>query len=180
MKIALLIVENREQILLKYAQFLLKLAFSNKVFLFQFCHLPKRKAIWYMRREMIKETLKNKEVTHILQIDTDVIPPNDFLERLIAHDKDIVSGVYHGLRGEPCSVKDGKVYQGEGLEEVDTFSMGLSLMSRKVLEEIEYPEPNPTSKIDGDSEFCKLAREKGYTIYQDFSLRGSHLLLGRY
>jgi len=176
MKIALLVVENRDTVLLDYAKTLLKFAITNKIYLFKFWE-GKRKPIWFMRREMIRQAMENPGITHVLFIDTDVIPPDDFLEKLLAHEKDIVSGVYFDTQGLPCSIKRNNYFKGEGLCEVDVFSMGLSLLTRKVCEEIIYPDPSPNNKIDADTEFCKLAQEKGYTIYQDFDLRGKHLLL---
>lgn len=174
----MLIVENRDYILTQYAKFLLHLFAQNKIAVFQFWNHPQRKPIWYTRRKMIEEALAKPEITHVLFVDTDVVPPLDFLDRLIAHDKDMVSGVYYDCQQRACSRKDGKVFDGEGLEEVDTFAMGLSLISRKVLEDVKYPDPEPSNKTDADDTFCKHAREKGYTIYQDFSLRAPHLLLG--
>lgn len=178
MKVILLVVENREMILTEYARFLFGLAWNRKVESAIF-YRGQRKPIWFMRRALIQRALKT-DCTHILFVDTDVIPEDDFIDKLSAHNKDIVSGVYYGLNQDPCSRKDGEVFKGEGLCEVDTFAMGLSLLSRKVCEEIIYPEPLPSNKIDADVEFCKLAKEKGYQIYQDFTIRGTHLLLGAF
>jgi hypothetical protein len=37
----------------------------------------------------------NPDVTHLMWIDSDVVPPPDTLERLLGHDKQIVGGIYH-------------------------------------------------------------------------------------
>ncbi len=65
----------------------------------------------------------------------------------------------------------------QGVIEVDVLSMGYSLWKREVWEKIEYPQPEPVSKLDADTEFCKLAKEAGYKIYTDFTLRAYHLLI---
>lgn len=44
-------------------------------------------------RNEIVETLLSSDFTHLLFIDSDTIPPIDGLDRLLAHKKDIVSGI---------------------------------------------------------------------------------------
>jgi len=177
-KIVLCVVENRETILIEYAKWLVKMALSNKIYGILFKE-GKRKAIWSERRRLIDRALKS-DCTHVLFVDTDVIPPDDFLEKLVYTDCDMVSGIYYDVAGNPCSRKNGDYYNGKILEDVDVCSMGLSLIKREVLEKVPYPEPDPVDKIDADAEFCKAVKEAGFTLKQDFELRGHHLLLGNY
>lgn len=174
----LLVVENRDDLPVEYAKFLVDLAWEKRCNI-MFWRGPRR-TIWWTRRRMIQNFLEGedwKDYTHVLFVDTDVIPKiPDFLERLVKHNKDIVSGYYCGVDGKPCSYSKGEHRIGRGLEEVDWFSMGFSLIKREVLEKIEYPAPDPVEKLDADIEFCKKAKEEGYKIYQDFSNMGSHLL----
>lgn len=178
-KVMLMVVENRPEISLEYSKMLVELAWQKK------CNIlfwrGQRQAIWWTRKRMIENFLSTeqwKDYTHILFLDTDVIPKDpDWLERLILHDKDLVSGYYCDVDGKACSFSQGQKGRiGEGLEEVEYFSMGFSLIKREVLEKVEYPEPTPICKLDADSEFCWKAKLKGYKIYQDFGLRGHHLL----
>ena len=67
-------------------------------------------------------------------------------------------------------------FRGKGLCDVDVFSMGLTLVAREVFEKVPYPSPNPVWKTDADIEFCKLAREAGFALKQDFSVEWKHLL----
>lgn len=48
----------------------------------------------YARNAMIMETFAEDGVTHIFTLDADIVPPQDTILRLLAHDRDIVAGVY--------------------------------------------------------------------------------------
>lgn len=48
----------------------------------------------YARNAMIIESLQDENVTHILPLDADVVPPPDTILRLLKHNKDIIAGVY--------------------------------------------------------------------------------------
>ena len=177
-KIILLVVENRDFILTEYAKWLTIMMASNKLYAIFFAD-GKRKAVWFERRRLIEKALKT-DCTHILFVDSDVFPEDGFLEKLLDRKADMISGVYYFQDGKPCSVKDDEFYKGKGLQEVDVFAMGLSLIKREVLEKVQYPQPKPIEKIDADTEFCKLVKKKGFKIMQDFNIRGNHLLLGIY
>jgi len=181
--IMLFVVENREFIPTEYSKLLVDLAWERKVNTL-FWRGPFR-AVWWTRKRMIEHFLSLKQFecyTHVLFLDTDVIPVDpDFVEKLLAHNKDMVSGYYCNTDGKPINIKNGeKGYKGVGLEEVDVFSMGFSLIKREVLENVPYPQPEPVEKIDADAEFCRDARKKGYQVFQDFNLRGIHLLRGAF
>lgn len=176
-KIQLLICENRDYILFEYAKTLLDISWNRQVSGMQCWHEHTRRSIWYMRREMIKQALKT-DCTHVLFLDTDVLPPPDFISKLAEHNLPMVSGYYCDTTGKPAVKKDGKPYIGQGLVAVETFSMGLSLIAREVLEKVEYPEPVPAYKLDGDAEFCANAIKAGFQPHVDFNVRGHHLLLG--
>lgn len=176
-KVALLIVENRETILFQYMKYVIFLLTQGKVKIVHYSHLLQRKQIWYMRQQMIKRALAETDCTHVLFIDTDVVPQNDIVEKLLVHDKPVVSGFYCDQQGTPAIRKDGRPYIGKELEEVDVCSMGLSLWKREVLEKVEYTMPDPPHKLDGDTEFCGAVKAAGFPIFADFSLRAAHLLL---
>jgi len=177
MKIALLVIENRETVKKEYAKFLVKMAWERKVEEIRFWYETKP-PIWYMRREMIKDVLKETDCTHILFVDTDVIPKEGFLEKLIAHNVPLVSGVYYDMMGYPVNRKGGQplFFSQKGLLAVDTFAMGLSLIRRDVLEKVEYPLPVAPQIADADIEFCRKAREAGYKVFCDFGIQAYHIL----
>lgn len=182
-KVMLCVVENRFEIPVEYAKLLTELAWTHKVNILFW--RGQRRTIWWTRQRMIDNFLKEeqwKEYTHLLFLDTDVIPKDpDWLERLILHDKDLISGYYCDINGKACSFSQGEKGRiGEGLEEVDYFSMGFSLIKREVLEKVPYPEPTPICKLDADSEFCWKAKLMGYNVWQDFNLKAFHLLRNAY
>ena len=82
-KVTLIVVENRDYIPLEYAKFLTKLAWTRDVYSVCFWHEERRKPVWKMREEMITVALGDKDCTHILSVDTDVIPPDEFLKTLV-------------------------------------------------------------------------------------------------
>ena len=115
-KILLLVVENRRQVLYNYLKFVTKLVLEEKiqgVVFYEGYRLP----VWGMRRTLLKEALKT-DCSHILFLDTDVtFEDTSFIDKLIKHDKDMVSGVYYNVNGDISVYKRGQQYHGKGLEE---------------------------------------------------------------
>ncbi len=176
-QIALLVVENRRRFHEDYVRWLTIQLMSRKIHGVKFFD-GKALTIWATRRQMINEVLeKHKDLTHVLFVDTDVIPPDGFIDKLFLHNTPLVSGFYISPDDQnlPCSKKDGDYYTGKGLEEVDVFSMGATLIQREVLEKVEYPEANKSHRLDADSEFCKKAKEAGFKVMQDFDLVCKHI-----
>lgn len=177
-KVLLLIVENRDYILTEYAKWLVDMAWDKKVGGIKFWE-GNRKPIWYMRKELIRWALKNTDCTHLLFVDTDAIPPEGFLERLLLPNCDVISGVCPHVDGSVISRKNGKPYKGKGLEEVDVCETGIMLMKREVAEKVEHPPPDNVT-IDSDIEFCREIKKNKFKIFQDFDLKCSHLLLAKF
>lgn len=188
-KVILLVVENRDDIRTDYARLLVSIAWTKMVYGFHFWD-GGRRAIWHMRQEMIKAVLteeRYKGATHILFLDTDVIPrPSDgnFVQKLLEDlDKgwDAISGYYCNTNGNPINRRNGVTFlANEGIYELDVLSMGYSLWKIDIFKNVEYPMPEPAYKLDADAEFCKAVKEKGYKIGCDFSLRGQHELVGTF
>lgn len=178
MKILLLVVENRDEIKTEYCKFLVQVAWERKVNGIKFWE-GGRRPIWFMRKVMINEALKeHPDMTHVAFVDSDVVPEKDCFEKLAAHNVPFVSGVYHDITGLPINRRNGTPHIGKGLAEVDVLSMGLSLIKREVLEKVEYSEPDPIVKPDADVEFCRNVKAAGFKIMTDFNVRGLHLLQG--
>lgn len=124
-------------------------------------------------------------------LNDDECPPDDAIERLAAHDKDVCSGVcWHWVSGKgPCPVslrwndeaeKYTYVY-GSGLERIDRVSMSGVLAKRKVLEAIpvgtyRHPKLNEDGTEWGSPGFAfwDAARERGFEIWMDFDVRLHH------
>lgn len=148
--------------------------------------------------------------THLMCIEDDTFPPLDAIERLLAHDEDIVCGWYPkrqaGKRvGVPIILNNGKrqtlddpdAYsdlvelrrierQQEGDQEDDsvaysdlvelyTAPMGCTLIKVDVFKKIEMPWFVTTGQLTQDSFFSQKARDAGYTLWCDTSIRCDHI-----
>ena len=122
--------------------------------------------------------------SHVLFIDSDMTFPQDMVQRLLAHDKDIVA-TNCARRRMPTgptaqrTLPDGSrelIYtmpESTGLEEVESIGMGVMLIKRKVFESLTEPwfeTPWRTDKrgyIGEDVFFCRKAASAGFKIYID-------------
>lgn len=119
---------------------------------------PADKPIENNRNQIVKDFLAHPECEWLLQIDDDIIPPNDYLN-LILHDKDIITGVCFAMRQNaivPLILENEekhmvfkedeikpesdklfnvmKINKLEGLVEVDSVGTGAILIHRRVFE----------------------------------------------
>ncbi len=132
--------------------------------------------------------------THLLMLDSDVLPPPNLISKLLAHNKDMVGGWYAKKEKYPVKQADGSmatiqrpvVYDystekdgyiqrmnpGTGLEKIDGAGAGCWLMSRKLAEKLGKSPYGDTS--GEDLILCDRIREAGYEMYVDWSLRSAH------
>ena len=122
--------------------------------------------------------------THLMCIEDDTFPPLDAIERLLVHDKDIVCGWYpkrqEGPRiGVPIILKNGKRQSldtpDDSLVELYTAPMGCTLIKMDVFRRIEMPWFVTTGQLTQDSFFSQKARDAGYTLWCDTSIRCEHI-----
>lgn len=124
--------------------------------------------------------------THLMCIEDDTFPPLDAIERLLAHDKDIVCGWYPKrqpgpLVGVPIVLRDGKRQtldnpDVEGpLVEVYTAPMGCTLIKMDVFSRINTPWFVTTGQLTQDSFFSQQARDAGITLWCDTTIRCEHV-----
>ena len=124
-------------------------------------------------------------------LNDDECPPDDALERLAAHDKDVCSGVcFRWVQGRgpvPVALRwsdeiENYTYVwGSGLERIDRTSMSGVLVKRKVLESVPvgtFRHPMLDEQgLDWGSPgyaFWDAAREMGFEIWMDFDVRIHH------
>lgn len=159
------------------------------------------------RNQIVDYFLKTKvrngmPLTHLLFIDSDTIPPEDAIKRLLSHDKDIVTGLTPILRYEEkegdwdvydnCftsvekdengkTIKTHIAQRGTGLQEVFRCGGSCLLIKREVFEKLKVPYFRFLSNEDGTSHtrsediyFCDSARAANINIYADTEVACRH------
>jgi hypothetical protein len=125
-----------------------------------------------------------QDADYVLFLDSDMTFPASLVERLIAHDKDIVACNY-ATRRLPVKTVAFKSFENlenmyslgkGGLEECDAIGMGAMLVKAEVFKKLRYPwfqihyMPNARMWMGEDMYFCKLAKANGYQIWIDHDL----------
>jgi GT2 family glycosyltransferase len=145
-----------------------------------------------LARNQIVDIALKQGCTHVLFLDTDMTFPPDTLKKLVAHDKDIASGLYFE-RYPPYRPMLRKVFEDgyslvnyppAGLVGCDALGSGCILIKTEVFKKIgkpyyEYRLASSGIKetfLSEDIVFCERAREAGFKIYCDTSIRCGHLI----
>lgn len=148
------------------------------------------------RNNVIHKTLKHLPgATHVFFIDKDVLPPKDAIERLLAHDKDVVVGVTPIYKGQPVW----SVMKYDANEEFDNvfnpipygelpdklfraqhFGGTTLLVKRHVLEEMEWPWFKDVFSELGlvlgqDLFFTGKAKRLGFELWCDPTVQCEHM-----
>ena len=143
------------------------------------------------RNELVKDSLDDKSITHLLWLDSDCImedpkDPNEALRRLLSCNVPIVSGLYRAKKAKgsypyamwaknPAGTYgyvDIPTWTGNYIT-VDAIGMGFCLCKREVFEKVPPPwfvwdKPTPSE----DFAWCEKVRGAGYEIkvYTDVKL----------
>ena len=142
------------------------------------------------RMELARQALEEK-ADYLLWLDSDMRFPRETIGHLILRDKPIVAANYAPRRMpvKPVAMMDndgeiGRVYtapDSEGLQPVDYIGMGVMMVKREVFEKVEAPWfAIPYSTIGNhyigeDVFFCRKAREAGFKIISDPSIKLGHI-----
>lgn len=177
--------------------------YTNIGFYFSYKIAPVDRA----RNQIVKQFLDlrvgedKQPFTHLFFIDSDTIPPVDAIERLLSHDKDVVSGLtpilsLHQVKNkwesyDNCFVavedKDGEkithvVGRHTGLHEIFRCGASCLLIKREVFEKIQAPyfefitnEDNTLHVRSEDINFCDKVHEAGMEIYADSDVVCDHV-----
>ena len=134
-----------------------------------------------------------KGYDYLFSVDSDISFPPDTLAKLLAHDKDVVCGLYiqripgtHTLevyestpQGGMSNIPVEKLPQNK-LIEIAGCGFGCTLVKKKVMVDIGYPQFKYYSAIDHkdtvseDVDFCAKALAKGFKIWADTSIICNH------
>ena len=148
------------------------------------------------RNNVIHKVLKHLPgVTHVFFVDNDVLPPVDAIERLLAHDKDVVVGatpiykakpVWSVMEYDPDETID-NVFNAIPYTELPKklfrahhFGGTTVLIKRHVLEEMQYPWYQdvfaPGALLLGqDLYFTAKAKRMGFELWCDPSVQCEHI-----
>lgn len=127
---------------------------------------------------------------YLFSVDSDIAFEPDTLVKMLAHDKDMVTGLYiqrkpgqHILelyRAGKGNIPYEEIY-GKGLVEVDGCGFGCVLVKSEVIRAIGYPQfvyksaLNHNDTLSEDVYFCQRAKEKGFRIFADTSIICRHI-----
>lgn len=147
----------------------------------------------YEAREMFVNYALANQYDYILFLDSDMQFPEDIIEKLIKHDKEIISGLYF-QRQPPYNpllykktLDKEEVYFNsiteiqQELFEVDGVGAGCLLIKTEIFSKMESPYFHPwisstrLSSLSEDFAFCHRAKEAGYKIYVDANVECGHI-----
>ena len=138
----------------------------------------------YNRNQLVDAALANGS-SHLMFIDSDIQFPVDGIERLLAHDKDIVGGYYNTRRGNnPIRVKDtaGRLVTPDlptHLFECHVLPTGFMLIRLPALSSLQKPYfqtiTHEGGTIGEDVVFCKKASDAGLQIWCDPTIPLGHV-----
>ncbi len=145
------------------------------------------------RSTIMHVALKNPDMTHVYSMDSDVVPPNDTLQKLLDYDFPIVAGVYP-MKGNMWSFKVGSgwCFRNESLPdklfEATCIAGSTVLIKREVFEKLREPYFNVAYRAidekgmcydEGEDEyFSRIAIEAGYKLMVDPTIICKHFNYG--
>lgn len=164
---------------------------------FEFQLAIKTKSEQFRARNAIVEAAQQANADWLLMLDDDMIinplretlaPSTDyaFLERLIAHDKDICGALYFQRTGACSPVLMTKVGETgyrflrddeltHGLQRVDVAGGGCLLVKMRVFDRLKQPYFQPENLYGTDIQLCRAAHEKGFEVWADTSIELGHV-----
>jgi glycosyltransferase involved in cell wall biosynthesis len=130
---------------------------------------------------------------YLFAVDSDISFPKDTLKKLLARDRDLVSGLYiqrkpgqHVLEvykfndiGGVTNIPIEEI-QGRGLVEIASCGFGCVLIKAEVFRAVGYPQfvyhsaINHANTISEDVDFCRKALSKGFSLWADTSVLCNH------
>jgi glycosyltransferase involved in cell wall biosynthesis len=144
-------------------------------------------------RNLIADWVIKGPYDYLFAVDSDISFAPDTLKKMLAHNKDMVTGLYiQRIPGKHCievmrrnehggvSHVPWEDLKGQGLVEVDSCGFGCVLIKKDVFTSIEYPHFLYKSALDHrytiseDVYFCLKAKEKGKQIWADTTILCGH------
>ena len=150
-------------------------------------------SVLHHNREYLAQTAIELKSTHLLFVDSDMVFPEDALSRLLSRDKDIIGstangrgmGVFAGFAPTTThKIKDGEITINEkhgDLLKCTGVGTGFMLIRIEVFKKLKQPwffwESNEKGELvtGEDMWFCRKARESGFDIWCDTSIKMGHI-----
>lgn len=161
---------------------------------YQFFYSSVGRILTPLARERLAEWALKCEADYIFFIDDDMMCPSNLFEKLIRHDVDIVAPLafmrlaphkpvifrvdkgYDSLQNReyyiPRTVDN---YPKDKLVECDGVGFGAALIRTSLLAQIPKPWFMSTTGHGEDLLFCKKAKEAGFKVFMDTSVKLGHL-----
>jgi len=139
-------------------------------------------------QNLMRKKFLEGDYTHLFILEQDLIPQKDIIERLLEHNKDVVSGWYYITAvPRPCLSREWTLVDmkfcpkqplmidmaKEKLMKCFSGSFGVSLIKRKVLAEIKFKAYNHFTQ-HADTWFYFDCDKKGFKVYVDTGLLVPH------
>ncbi|MBI4016740.1 MAG: hypothetical protein HY363_03540 [Candidatus Aenigmarchaeota archaeon] len=144
-------------------------------------------------RQKIIDRMLQKNYDYLLFLDTDVLPPQDIIPRLLAHKKDLVTGIYLGAMKIQGKIRQAPVIYDfshkkdyfkpvplnsvldEDVREIAACGFGCVMITRQVVQKVEL-RYNKELGSGEDIPFCRDARElHGFKTFVDTSIKCTHM-----
>lgn len=142
-------------------------------------------------RNILREHVLKNNYDYFFSLEQDVIPPKDVIERLLNHDKKVISGVYFNFQivnnerkpspmlweridenGNLVYLEEEKIFTPQLLK-IAACGLGCILIHKDILEKIKFRYQG--NKGFDDVWFSKDLRENNFDIYVDTSIRCQHI-----
>ncbi len=151
-------------------------------------------------RNIIKKYFLEKNYDYFLSLEQDVIPKKDIIEKLLKHDKKVISGLYYTIykfQGIPkirplvwaevpnepdkmrfmsSECRDAENSTVPVLKKIRMCGLGCLLIHKSIMEKIDFKVPKNHATYD-DFAFCNDVRNLGEDIWADLSIRCDHVLI---
>ena len=146
-------------------------------------------------RNILRQKVIDENYDYFLSLEQDVIPMPDLIQKLLKHEKDIVSGVYFayqknnginlGLKPvlwkksgkDKLDIMPEKEVLGPRLIEIGACGLGCALIHKDVLKKVKFRFSREYEGFD-DMWFCYDSFNSGFKIYADTSAKCKHLIIG--
>jgi FkbM family methyltransferase len=143
-------------------------------------------------RNLIADWAKGYD--YLFSVDSDIVLPKDALSKMIAANKDIISGlyiqrftdrhvleIYHSIPGGGMTHTPYEWIEGRGVVPIAGCGFGCVLVKSEVIRAISYPHfvyksaLTMRDTVSEDTFFCKKARDHGFEIFADTSIICEHI-----